>query len=146
MNVLKNNRGLTLLEVLAVIAIGSIVSILVWSAFNSSVKTYHKTAEHIDLRQEANILIETLSNLHKRKETINIRYDSETKKLYINEDLFNKKNYKIDVFFRGSANEDLFSGSNQITNLQHERLLRLHFHLYDDNGNEYEIQTTISRL
>ncbi|MDQ0244627.1 prepilin-type N-terminal cleavage/methylation domain-containing protein [Bacillus fengqiuensis] len=143
---LKNNKGFTLLEVLAVIVIGSIVSILVWSAFNNSVKTYHKTSQHIDLRQEANILVETLSNLHKRKETLNLQYDRENKKLYINEDLFNKKNYKIDVSFRGPANEDLFGGSNRITNLQEKKLLRLHLQLYDDIGNKYEIQTTISRL
>ncbi|WP_078413935.1 PulJ/GspJ family protein [Priestia abyssalis] len=146
MKALKNNYGVTLLELLIVLAIGTTLSILVWGVLNNAVKTYDKTAEHINLRQEANILIETLSNRHKREENLDIRYDNQNKKLYINEQLFNDKGYKIDVSFRGSTREDLFDNSYHITNLQNQKLVRLYFKFYDENGSEYEIQTTISRL
>lgn len=142
MNTLKNNRGLTLLEVLAVIAIGSIVSILVWSAFNSSVKTYHKTAEHINLRQEANILIETLSNLHKREEDIVISYNAQKKELEINGQLFNTKDYQIEASF----NNSLFENPINNVNYKNDKVLRVKFKLLDRNGNAYDMQTTISRL
>ena len=140
--IITNEKGLTLIDVLAVISIGSIVSILVWSAFNGSVKTYHKTAEHINLRQEANILIETLSNRHKRKEDIIIDYDSEKKELKINGELFNAKGHQIEASFNGSPFENDIKG----VNYKNDRVVRIKFKLFDSVGNTYVIQTTISRL
>lgn len=142
MSILKNNRGVTLFEVLSVIAIGSIVSILVWSALNSSVKTYHHTAEHISLQQEANLLIETLSNLHKQKEEMTIYYDSEKKELQINGQPFNTKGYQIEASFNGSSFDTSINGIDYVS----KKVVRMKFKLFDSNGNVYEIQTTISRL
>jgi prepilin-type N-terminal cleavage/methylation domain-containing protein len=142
--ILKSQHGLTLMELLAVLALLAIVGTVVTSGLISSMKAYQSSAEHINLRQEANLLIETISNLHKRNEACVIDYDAENKMLSINGQQFNKKGYKIVFSYSPSNNE--FKQPNEPVNLSDENPVTIKLKLIDQQGRELEIQTTLRRF
>lgn len=91
---IKNNRGLTLLELLAAIAISSIVITLVVSVLISSFTSYQKTQVHVDLRQEANLIQTLLTEVHQKNAVYTILYN-EDNILTINDYQINRED--IDV-------------------------------------------------
>jgi prepilin-type N-terminal cleavage/methylation domain-containing protein len=142
--ILKSQHGLTLIELLAVLALLAIVGTVVTSGLINSMKAYQSSAEHINLRQEANLLIETISNLHKRNEACVIDYDAENKRLSINGQQFNKKEYKI-LFSYAPANDE-FKQPNEPVNLSEENPVTIKLILIDQQRRELEVQTKLQRL
>ncbi|HZG60707.1 MAG TPA: prepilin-type N-terminal cleavage/methylation domain-containing protein [Anoxybacillus sp.] len=140
--ILKSQRGLTLIELLAVLALLAIVGTVVTSGLINSMKAYQSSTEHINLRQEANLLIETISNLHKRNEDCVIDYNPTNKTLSINGQPFNTKGYQI-LF---SYNSSDYNKSIQSKNLSIENPVMIKFKLIDQQEREFEVQTKLQRL
>lgn len=63
MKVLKNQKGITLVEMLGVLVIGSIISILAFNILFSMLKNEDKVAVNAQLRDEADYYIESLTNM-----------------------------------------------------------------------------------
>ena len=57
---MKNEKGLTLVEILAAVMITSVISILVFSILVNSLKTYEKTLDQNALRSEADYIMSYL--------------------------------------------------------------------------------------
>lgn len=57
---MKNERGITLIEVLATIVIMSIVSISIFNLLNSTLKTNQVITEKTNLNREANLIVSTI--------------------------------------------------------------------------------------
>ena len=139
--VFQSQLGITLIELLAVLALLTIVGTVAMGGMLNSLSAYQKTAEHINLRQEANRLIETLSNLHKQKKESKIDYNAIDKTLSINGQPFTEKGYEI-LFSYNQSNY----GSNQSLNISEENPVTIRIKLVDQSGKELEIQTTLRRL
>jgi type II secretory pathway pseudopilin PulG len=63
---IKNERGLTLVEVLATVIIFTLVFILVWSIFFQGTNYSKKAVSKNQMQQEANVIISSLNSIHKR--------------------------------------------------------------------------------
>ncbi|PWW19655.1 prepilin-type N-terminal cleavage/methylation domain-containing protein [Cytobacillus oceanisediminis] len=61
---IKSEQGMTLIELLGAIAISAIIFSLVSSVFLGSVTNYNKTLTHSHLRQEANLVLAELTEVH----------------------------------------------------------------------------------
>lgn len=76
---MKNERGLTLVEVLATITILSIVGIIIWQVFFQGINYSQKTITKNLMMQEANIITTSLLKVHQTVnsyEISNVREDS----------------------------------------------------------------------
>ncbi len=59
----KNNEGMTLIELIIVIAISSIVIIMVITFINGALKGFHKTNDEVQLQMEAQTVINQITNI-----------------------------------------------------------------------------------
>ena len=67
-----NQRGITLIELLATLAILSIVSILIWSIFFQGTNYSNKAMTKNQMQQEANIIITNLTKIHQTSDSYDI--------------------------------------------------------------------------
>lgn len=72
MNFIKNEKGITLVEVLATLTILSIVGIMVWNIFIQGSKYSSNSINKNLIQQEANIMSEQIKNLHKTSSELTI--------------------------------------------------------------------------
>lgn len=77
LNYLKKQTGLTLIELLAVIAILSIAGTVVFTTLSTTMKQNTHAQSYINLRQEANIIITQLRQQHQAEKTnYNLDYEA----------------------------------------------------------------------
>lgn len=67
---ISQQEGITLIELLAALAITSLIIILSFSVLTSTFKFNDKSQAHINLRQEANILITNIRKHHQKQEAV----------------------------------------------------------------------------
>jgi prepilin-type N-terminal cleavage/methylation domain-containing protein len=80
---MNNESGLTLIEVLASIAIFSIALILITNVIINSFSYHDKSYDTLKLGQEANLFITKIRTVHEQVDEYTLKYDT-TGKLYIN--------------------------------------------------------------
>ncbi|MEK4969073.1 type II secretion system protein [Cytobacillus sp. FSL R7-0696] len=83
----KNNIGMTLIEVLATIAILSIISSVIYGTFISIEKTKSKTFTSVNLRQESNLIMAYLRDLHQVKYATTPQYSLSLPSLLLRNDI-----------------------------------------------------------
>lgn len=64
MPIQNNEKGITLVEVLAVLVLSSIVAVLLFNIFTQGQKSYVQSTENINLEQQTQIIIENIRNKH----------------------------------------------------------------------------------
>lgn len=103
----KNQMGLTIIELLAAITIGTIVLIIAFSTLNMALNFYKNNMVKSNLEQEENIIVSTMTTLFQQndKYTINITNDN---KLSLSTSPQNQmytfeKNYKYSIRIDGTA-------------------------------------------
>ncbi|OCA91268.1 hypothetical protein A8F94_05250 [Bacillus sp. FJAT-27225] len=146
---MKNEKGITLIELLAAIAILSIVSSLVFGVLISSNKNYTKLSAKTDLSREANLIIATIKDYHLKKTSYILDYkdvSSTEKRAYIGSSTpdidLTKKNLNIKIKV-GKTNG--FEGTFPLT-VDTKEPLYIHLELRDKNVNKpYIIETVIKR-
>lgn len=72
----KNERGLTLVEVLASTVILTLVSILLWNIFSQGTNYSKKAVSKNQIQQEVNIIISSLNSIHKRSTQYSVTVNS----------------------------------------------------------------------
>jgi|GEM_PF-1308614 len=137
----QSEKGITLIELLLVLSVLTIAGIVVTAAMLNSLNAYKTTAEHINLSQEANILIETISNLHKQNKECVVSYNATTRTISLNNQPFSEDKYE--VFFSYNASK---LDEDQLVNLTSINPVTIWLKLLDQHGNEFEVQTTLRRL
>ncbi|MED3571437.1 prepilin-type N-terminal cleavage/methylation domain-containing protein [Cytobacillus praedii] len=125
---LSKESGLTLIELLAALTISMAVIGAIYGVLNSSLKFNNKTQSHIDLRQEANIIITQLRQQHQGG-NYDICYDQL---------LFNDKL----SFDKLSLNNSLIS-KGQCSSIESSVDLVVKFTLADKEHNTFDIDTVI---
>lgn len=83
---MKNERGISLIELLAVITILLILSSLLYSVLIGTNRNYHQISTKNQLQQEANLIIAAIKNYHHQNASYYLSYDdkSQTASIGIN--------------------------------------------------------------
>lgn len=156
-----NNKGITLIELLATISITFIIMGLVSGVLIQSFKSMETSETHINLRQEANIILSMLSGAHLSSgdPTYNITFQriSNTEwEMSIGEQQIINSDYDIKLELRSSAGTSSFIidttntsiGAQTLTVLKKQPLnvYKLNLTNKKDRTKKFEISTIISRL
>src|SRR5690625_2683473 len=72
MKPLKGEKGLTLIEMMATIVILFIIGSMFYAVLTQSFTNFHTSEEKITARQEANLMIAHLTNIHQKSEVYTI--------------------------------------------------------------------------
>jgi prepilin-type N-terminal cleavage/methylation domain-containing protein len=98
---IHNQRGLTLVEVLATLTILSIIGAVVWSVFFQGINYTKKAVSQNSIQQEANILTMRLTRIHQTSEsyelenpdcTIKVKYSEQEEEFHQNDLCFSLEN------------------------------------------------------
>lgn len=122
---LTRQNGFTLLELLATIAISGIFITIIFSVVSSTFKQNDKTLSHVNLRQEANLIITEIRNLHQEEEQICMQ------------DLLEYNTNDLNINIKD------FAKNNECSNTEED--LDIKFTLSDYENNEYTIDTIIEK-
>ncbi|WP_404433530.1 PilW family protein [Sutcliffiella horikoshii] len=156
----QNERGLTLIELLATIVIGAIVIGLATSVFVSAAKQNKMTYEHNALRQEANLIITKLRQIHQEPDSneepysYSLCYES-NEKIYLDTTLTNSlgnENYKfknvefINAIETADSYKTIDSTNDCINSVDIYSPLLVKFTLVNDQGQEFDMNTAIARI
>ncbi|NLP50316.1 prepilin-type N-terminal cleavage/methylation domain-containing protein [Bacillus sp. RO1] len=156
----QNERGLTLIELLATIVIGSIVIGLATSVFVSAAKQNKITYEHNALRQEANLIITKLRQIHQEPDSnqglysYSLCYES-NEKIYLDTTLTNSlgnENYTfknvefVNAIENPNSYKTIDSANDCITNVDIYSPLLVKFTLVNQQGQEFDMNTAIARI
>ncbi|WP_096153169.1 MULTISPECIES: PilW family protein [Bacillus] len=105
---INNEKGITLVELLAALMIAFIISGLVAAIFFQTFRNADKSDSHINLRQEANIIIQMFSTAHE-KEDYTFQYTKKANgdwELKIGEITMNSRYYDIELTFNNLSAEN----------------------------------------
>lgn len=86
---MKNEKGITLVELLASVTILFIISSVLYGVLLGRNKDYNRIASNANLEQEANLIFTTVKYYHQSESSYKLAYDSETKTAYIGKDQAN---------------------------------------------------------
>ncbi|MGJ7912310.1 prepilin-type N-terminal cleavage/methylation domain-containing protein [Neobacillus sp. LXY-1] len=149
---MKNQKGLTLVELLAAITILLLISSVIFGVLINSNKNYKSLTEKINLNQEANLLLATIRNYHQKQslhsfdsnnnEIYKLKYDPTTKKAYIGTSSATIPLQKDNVDIIIKIDDVEISGEQTI---YPDDPLYIYIKLYNQQGQSYEIETVIKQ-
>lgn len=97
----SNERGVTLLELLATLALFSIFAVIIWSFFFHSIKFNDIEISKNHLQQEANLIVNTLQQVHTKSTGYKISTNTSNSSLTIENNqtviTFDKKNVQYSI-------------------------------------------------
>ena len=130
---MKNERGITLIEILAVILLISIISIFLFSVLTSGVTNVKRTSTKQKLQQEGHYITEVIRNEYLQSGTtsIDLDVDNTNKQLLMNENVIST-GFTYELIEPNERFEE--SGPLHL-------LLNL-----TEKGNSYQIDTTFTKL
>ncbi|MDQ0159810.1 PulJ/GspJ family protein [Alkalibacillus salilacus] len=125
---LKQQKGVTLVEVLGALAILSIISILAFNVLGNTFQYNEKTQAHTDIRQEANYIITQMRESHQTNQN-----DYE-----ICTSTFERSNYVFNEFM---INHNPINGS--CTTVDATETLSVSFIIMNNQDQQFEVNTKI---
>ena len=63
MNISKDNKGVSLIELIIALAISSIIIFMIMLFLNSATKSFRRTSDDVNIQMEAQIILSQISNL-----------------------------------------------------------------------------------
>ena len=140
MRLLKNETGITLIEVLATLTITAIIGSVVYAVFFQTLHANEKTKAHNELRQEANIVMTQLRTMHEKGDSIWYSSDMLYKDEEKNNPLSTENNFHITKVQINDT--ELVSGDSKL--LSSESTFKVAFTIKDHYQNQYELVTVLS--
>ncbi|CAM5183030.1 hypothetical protein UACE39S_05326 [Ureibacillus acetophenoni] len=139
----NNERGITLIELLITIAIFSLISILAFNVLTTSLKQKNKVEDHIDVRQEANLILAKWRQIHEEESstTYGFCYNSDTGLITINSQLLASEGYHFEDISIKYSNDI----SPNYCEAFSKQPLFVEFTLVGSNGDQFEVDTIIGR-
>lgn len=86
-----NERGITLVELLAALALFGVISVLIWNFFFQALNFNEREVTKNQLQQEANLIVNTIQQLHTKSTINSITSSTSNNTLTIDYDIDNKK-------------------------------------------------------
>jgi prepilin-type N-terminal cleavage/methylation domain-containing protein len=154
---IKNNKGLTLIELLITIAISSILLITVWGFLFQGINFSKVVANKTLLQQEANNIVSSITRIHQTTSTVytfqldgNSTANNITSFKVIGKDIvhFDSPNFLYSIYsFDINTNSEQLIQDNQSIN-PNTTDLGLKIIIRDKQHNEilYEVKTIFSRI
>lgn len=135
MNYLRNERGVTLMELLAALIIFMIFAAIIWGFFFQSLKFNDTEVTKQQLQQEANLIIASIQETHIKEKSYSIKTNDTNTELTVKDLTFNQPTIRYEII-------------NNIPSPITSRILEIKLRLSSaDNQNiTYEIQTSFSRI
>lgn len=157
MKQIKNEAGLTLIEVLATITILSIVSVIIYNVFTSGLRYSSKAEETVLIQQEANYLLTLLKEQHENAATdYTVTVENNQSTVILNKGRSNETDVTNSQYLYQICDLDDSQSSCDEQNAADHTIKktpsneRLHIKIILTNKNDpgitYEIQTILSRL
>ncbi len=142
----QNEKGVTLIELLAALTIFGIFSTIVWAFFFQSFQANNVEMTKNSLQQEANLIINTLQEVHRNSESYLIVIDDDFKTLEITPDseasyLFNKSGVLYEIFSTNS-----FESGDRIYPNNFDFPMTLILTSSENNNLQIKIQTVFSKI
>lgn len=142
---MKDERGLTLYELLAALSILFIASALLYGVFFGFNKNYSQISSKNNMDQAANIIIASIKQHHLKYDEYIIEYNEDEQSAYIGEKNANTvlgdKQYNLKIY-AGYPEKEILSGTNVIKS---KIPLSIHIVLTDKNGQQFEQETIIKK-
>lgn len=139
---MKNEKGITLIELLAATAILLFISSLIYGVLISTNKNFNQINDKNNLEEEANLIISTIKNYHQQEDYYWLTYNNEEQKAYIGKDSPNILLGSDIVTFEVS-NENGPLNLNEKINTNH--YIFVHIVLKKQSENPVEFTTVIKR-
>lgn len=154
---LKNQKGITLIELLATLAISVSLMVLIASVLFQSTRSMEVSDTHVNLRQEANLIITMFSSaqMSSGASTYTVEYkriNSDEWSMTIGNQQISSKTYKIAIDMVGGTNSYVIDPNNSqqlnATIIKKEKLNIKSLQLIDkkDPNNRFELSTIVSRM
>lgn len=151
----RNERGLTLVEVLLTLALLSVVSLLIWGVFFQGAKFSTKAVSKNQMQQEANAISTYLTRVHQTSDNYSIEIKDEQLVIIFTKDgdsltqtfHTNHLTYNINAK-KKKANENEISVNSAEKINPNEYDIRIIVTISDKNdaNNNISIETVLSRL
>ncbi|MFD2446234.1 PilW family protein [Bacillus sp. CGMCC 1.16607] len=143
---MKNEKGLTLIELLATITIFFILGSLIFGVLINSQKNYATLSTKNSLSQEANLAIKIIKNYHYKVEPYTLSYNETKKNVSIikGAETIPLVSDNYDATFKAGYSQYDPSVLTKSFNVQDfKKPLAIWLQISDKNGKTYEIDTTI---
>jgi prepilin-type N-terminal cleavage/methylation domain-containing protein len=136
---MKNERGITLVELLAVLAIGGIILVLLTSVFINGKKASDRSVTNQMLQQEANYILETIRKEYLKLEDDDIKLEIIDKTLKMNEKVISQ-GYSYDFIIDNAEGEIVYP-----IIIKRNKSFPLKLTITKENLH-YTVNTTLSKL
>ncbi|MCM3122591.1 MULTISPECIES: prepilin-type N-terminal cleavage/methylation domain-containing protein [Bacillaceae] len=141
---MNNQKGLSLVELLAAITVLFIISGVIYGVFFSFNNNYDQISDKNSMGQTANLILATIKEYHQKNDSYWINYDDSDKRAYIGKDsadtLLGETNYDLEL----KAGYPAPASIDNIKVDAHQPLT-VHLNLTDKKGQTYEVETTVKR-
>lgn len=150
---LSKEDGLTLIELLATLAILSFLIVLMSGVFLNGSNYSKKANDNVKLQQEANLMVTSITKLHESQNSYDIVVDANSIKLQsknssgvvVNTVDFSDPNYEYTLFDYSGDAERLLSNTTTI-NSADPLFIKIVIKNKELPEQKYEVKTIISRL
>jgi type II secretory pathway component PulJ len=141
---MRNERGITLVEILGAITILSILGVIVWNVFLQVYKYSQTVVSKNLMQQEANIIITNLTRIHQIEDSYEISSVPETGGVKV--DIPNKDNPEKTVTFDHDQLLIEFSYYGQVNPKQEDKNIKITITDKYPTTNKIEVETFLYRL
>lgn len=115
---IRNENGLTLIELLATILLSSMVVIILMTTFSIGIKYNISESKKVRLQQEANLVIATITNKHRDGECYSLDKEGEKLFFYTCGDNKTKQESVTENLFKYEIDTNEFSGNPKKDDLE----------------------------
>ena len=144
---MKNQKGITLVELLAAISILFIVSGIIYGVFFTFNKNYDHISAKNNLDQEANLILATIKQYHLEQKSYYIKYNSSNKKAFIGNTTADKKlgddKYYMEIKVGFPEPDNMINDTD--TKIDSSQPLRVYLKLTSTQGHSYDVETIVKR-
>ncbi|WP_079509921.1 PilW family protein [Mesobacillus jeotgali] len=141
---MNNQKGLTLVELLAAITVLFTISGIIYGVFFSFNNNYDRISSKNSMDQNANLILAAIKEYHQKNDSYWIYYDDSDKRAFIGKDsadtLLGDTSYDLEL----KAGYPAPVSINNIK-VDTQQPLTVQLNLTDKKGQTYEVETTVKR-
>lgn len=143
--------GITLIELLATLAILSLVIVITYSVFFNGLNYSKKANDAVALQQEMNITIESITKFHESQSAYDIKVDqspfaSKITLIGSNTLVISNDQYEYSLYDFSGGTENLITDNKHINTSTEKLFIKMIIRNKKNPDEKYELRTVISRL
>lgn len=150
---IQNERGLTLIELLVSLALGSIVLVLIYQFFFQGIHFSKVVNDKTLLQQEANNMVLSLTKIHQTSDSYSITFNQNPNATFITVTgkqriTFRNENFRYELMQStgNGTNKSYIPNSFTVNPLKEDVILTIKISSKDKEKQTYQTTATLSRL